>query len=217
VVVTRNFFAPLRAAAMDTDSSSTEATTQEEAVLEKTGRLPPIVITAATNLMQLQIVIRNVVKNNFEFCNTRNGPRVITKTLVDLETHNLPYITFYPKSLKSIKAVKRHLPINTPAEHIAHGLMGLGFDIISVKQMTSTRRSLSEVTPTKNLPLFLITLPRMAKSQENFRLTGLCHIAIRVEAYRAQNGLMQCHNCQQFGHVCANCKPLPHCNQGGGV
>jgi hypothetical protein len=28
-----------------------------------------------------------------------------------------------------------------------------------------------------------------------FRLQSLCHIAIRVEAYRAQNGLKQCHNC----------------------
>jgi hypothetical protein len=104
-----------------------------------------------------------------------------------LETHNLPYFTFYPKSLKSIKNVIRHLPINTPVEDIADGLMGLGlgFDIISVKQMTSTCRSLSKETPIKNLPLFLITLPRTAKSQEIFQLTGLCHNAIRVEAYKS--------------------------------
>jgi hypothetical protein len=51
--------------------------------------------------------------------------------------------------------------------------------------------------------LFLITLPRTAKSQEIFHLTSLCHISIRVEAYRAQTGLNQCHNCQQFGHVWA--------------
>jgi hypothetical protein len=101
--------------------------------------------------------------------------------------------------------------MNTPAEDISDGLMGLGFDIISVKQMTSTHWSVSKETPTKNLPLFLITLLRTAKSQEIFRLTALCHIAIRVEAYRGQNGLTQCHNCQQFGHVWANCKQPPCC------
>jgi hypothetical protein len=58
VVVTRNLFAPLRAATMDTDASSAEATPQEEAVTGKTGRPPPIVITAATNLMQLPKVIK---------------------------------------------------------------------------------------------------------------------------------------------------------------
>jgi hypothetical protein len=32
-----------------------------------------------------------------------------------------------------------------------------------------------------------------------------------VEAHRTQNGLTQCHNCQQFGHVWANCKQSPRC------
>jgi hypothetical protein len=32
-----------------------------------------------------------------------------------------------------------------------------------------------------------------------------------VEAYRARNGLAQCHNCQQFGHVWANWKQPPGC------
>jgi hypothetical protein len=81
-----------------------------------------------------------------------------------------------------------------------------GFEVISVKQMTATRRSSSDGATTINLPLFLITFPRTAKSQEIFRLQNFCHIAIRVEAYRAQNALTQCHNCQQFGHVWAKCK-----------
>jgi hypothetical protein len=79
LVITRNFFAPFRAAA----SSNTEATTQEEAVPGKTGRHLPVLITAATNLMQLQKVIKSVVKEKFEFRNTRNGKREITKTLPD--------------------------------------------------------------------------------------------------------------------------------------
>jgi hypothetical protein len=86
--------------------------------------------------------------------------------------------------------------------------VSLGFDVIRGKQMTATRRSPSDESTTIILPLFIITLPRIAKSQEFFRLPSLCHIAIRVEAYRAQNGLTQCHNCQKFGHICANCKPL---------
>jgi hypothetical protein len=61
--------------------------------------------------------------------------------------------------------------------------------------------------------LFLITLPRTAKSKDIFKLPSLCHISIKVEVYRAQTGLTQCHNCQPFGHVWANCKqpPPPRC------
>jgi hypothetical protein len=101
-------------------------------------------------------------------------------------THNLTYYSFFPKSQNPIKAVLRHLPSNTPAEDISDGLVTLGIDVVRVKQMRTTRRAPSEGT-TRNLPLFLITLPRTAKSQEIFNLNSLCHISIRVEEYRAQS------------------------------
>jgi hypothetical protein len=170
----------------------------------------------AVILMQLQRQFKGFVKGNFEFRNTRSGTRIVTREMADfsaikiyLEKNKLSYFSFFPKSEKPIKAVIRHLPINTPAEDISDGLVSLGFDVISVKQMTTTRRTPSEGSPTTNLPLFLITLPKTPKSQELFQLTNLCHIAIRVEAYKTQNGLTQCYNCQQFGHVWANCKQPP--------
>jgi hypothetical protein len=166
----------------------------------------------------LQKQLKNVVKNDFEFRSTRNGTRIVTRGMVDfqtikshLEENNLSFFTFYPKAEKPIKAVIRHLPQNTPASDICEGLVSLGFDVISVKQITTTRRSPPNEPKTLNLPLFLVTLPRTAKSQEIFQLPCLCHIAIKVEAYRAQNALTKCHNCQQFGHVWANCKQPPRC------
>jgi hypothetical protein len=128
----------------------------------------------------------------------------------DLEKNNLAHFTFYPKSLMPIKAMICHLPINTPAENISDGLVSLDSDVISVKQMTSTRQSPPEGTITINIPLFLVTLPRMAKSQEIFRLPSLCHISMRVKRYNAQNGLTQYHNSQKLGHIWENCKQPPH-------
>jgi hypothetical protein len=55
------------------------------------------------------------------------------------DTQNLSYYFFFPKSEKPIKVVIRHLPHNTPAERISDCLVGLGFDVVSVKQMTATR------------------------------------------------------------------------------
>jgi hypothetical protein len=106
--------------------------------------------------------------------------------------------------------VIRHLPIDTPAEDISNGLVDLGFDVISVKQMTTMRSSESGRRQI-NLPLFLITLIRNEKSQTIFKLNGLCHIAIRVEVFKAQNGITQCYNCQTFGHIWANCRQPPRC------
>jgi hypothetical protein len=208
---------------MDTNTSGAEATTVEEAVPGKAGRPPPIILTATTNLIQLQRQLKNVSKGDFEFRNSKTGSRVITKSLTDFEavksyfsSQNLTYYSFFPKSQKPIKTVLRHLPLNTPAEDISEGPVTLGNDVISVKQMTNFRRSPSEGTSSRNLPLYLITLPRTAKSQEIVKLQYLCHISIRVEAYRAQSGLTQCHNCQQFDHIWANCRQPPRCIWCGG-
>jgi hypothetical protein len=173
---------------MDTDSVSTE-TTPPEITTAKTGRPPPIILTSAVNLIQLQKLLNNVVKEEFEFRTTRNGTKTITRGMVvflgvksHFETNNLSYFTFNPKSENPIKAVIRHLPVNTPAEDIRDGLVSLGFDVVSVKQMTTTRRSSPEEPKVTNLPLFLVTLTRTATSQEIFHLPSLCHIAIKVEA-----------------------------------
>jgi hypothetical protein len=106
---------------METETSSAEESQQEEASGSRTGRPPPIVITAATNLLQLQKAVKRVVKDYFEFRSTRIGTRVITKTLADfaavkshLESQSLSYFTSFPKSQKPIKAVIRHLPITCP-------------------------------------------------------------------------------------------------------
>jgi hypothetical protein len=99
----------------------------------------------------------------------------------NFDSQNLSYHSFFPKSENPIKAVISHLPQNTPAEDISDGLVGLDIDVVSVKQLTATRRSPHEESKVINLPLFLVTLPRTAKSQETFRLPRFCHVAIRIE------------------------------------
>jgi hypothetical protein len=93
------------------------------------------------------------------------------------DQNSLAYFTFFPKSDKPVKAVLRHLPSNTPARDISDGLVDLGFDIVSVKQMSSARRSPDGIDPI-TLTLFLVTLPRTQKSQQIFKLSSLCHICI---------------------------------------
>jgi hypothetical protein len=110
-----------------------------------------------------------------------------------LDTHSLSYFTFYLKADKPIKAVTRHLPINTPAEDI-------GIDVFSVRQMSTTRRS-PDGSTNITLSLFLVTLPKNTKSPELFKLSSRCHISIKAEAYKSRNTLTQCYNCQKFGHV----------------
>jgi hypothetical protein len=114
-VTTRNFFAPIRAAGMDTDSANSEASCKTTTP-GKAGRPPPIIITSAVNLIQLQKQLKGVVREDFELISIRNGTRVITRGMADFQSiksyfdnHSIQYYTFFPISEKPIKAVTRHL------------------------------------------------------------------------------------------------------------
>jgi hypothetical protein len=166
-ITMRNFFTPLWTARMATDATSRAViSTQEKAAAGKTGRPPQIILTSAINLIQLQKQLKGVVEESFAFHTTRIGTRVLTNSFADFQSvksffdrNRLSYISFFPKLEKPIKAVICHLPINTPAEDISDGLVNLGFDIISVKQMTTTHRSSPDYPKPANLPIFLKPFP----------------------------------------------------------
>jgi hypothetical protein len=61
-VATRNFFAPLWTANMDTDAPGTESSATEQTAPGQSGRPPPVVLTSATNLIQLQKQLKGVTK-----------------------------------------------------------------------------------------------------------------------------------------------------------
>jgi hypothetical protein len=122
--------------------------------------------------------------------------------------NNLTYYSFFPKSQKPFKPVIRHLPINTLAQDISEGLENLGFDFVSVKPPEETINQERSLVPDN--------LPADSKITGNIQSPSLCHISLKVETYMAQTGLTQCHNCQQFGHVWANCKQPPCCLWCGG-
>jgi hypothetical protein len=81
-IATRNFYAPLRTTEMDTDAANAEASPRETttAII---GRPPPIILTSATNLLQFQKSIKDIVKGSFELRSTKNGTRVLTKEMAD--------------------------------------------------------------------------------------------------------------------------------------
>jgi hypothetical protein len=135
----------------------------ESHLTSQAGRPPPIVPTSQVNLVQLQRQLKGLLKGNFEFRNTRNESRVVTKGIEHfsairshLESNNLPYITFYHKSQKPIKAFS----CLNPAEDNSDGLVDLSFDVINVKQMSTILRSPAEGKVTENIRLCLKILTR---------------------------------------------------------
>jgi hypothetical protein len=83
-VTTKNFFTPSGQSTW-TLMPVTESNSTETAATGKSGRPPPVILTSAANPIQLQKQLKGVAQQNFEFHNTRNGTRVVTKDIVDYQ------------------------------------------------------------------------------------------------------------------------------------
>jgi hypothetical protein len=95
-VLTHYFFAPLRTAEMDMETTATENTLPKQQAPRKPSRPPPKVMTSTTILIQLQSDLKDHIKGQYEFRNTRYGTRIMTKEMTDysamkssLEKNNL--------------------------------------------------------------------------------------------------------------------------------
>jgi hypothetical protein len=120
-VATRNFFAPPEHLIL-TMILPTPSLYQVRQQLLLNRSIAPIVLTSAVNLIQLQKQLEHLVSENFEIGSTRNGTRVITRSMADFQlvksrfdSQNLSYYSFLPNFVKPTKAVICHIPHNTAA------------------------------------------------------------------------------------------------------
>jgi hypothetical protein len=65
-------------------------------------------------------------------------------------------------------------------EDITVALQELGYEVISIKQMTAKRPSPAGGDTLVSLTLFLVTLLRNQKSQEVLKITNLCSIIVKL-------------------------------------
>jgi hypothetical protein len=63
-VLTLNFFAPLRTIDMDTETTGAENALLEQEAPRQPGRPPPIMMTSTTNLIRIQSVLQDCVKES---------------------------------------------------------------------------------------------------------------------------------------------------------
>jgi hypothetical protein len=83
VVLTRNFFSPLRTTGMDMETTDAEDTLPEQEAPRKSGRPPPI-MTSTMNLIRTPNELKDHVKGQYESQNTLYGTRITTNK------HNRP-------------------------------------------------------------------------------------------------------------------------------
>jgi hypothetical protein len=68
---------------MELEGTKADTNDGDQGATSQAGRPPPIILTSATNLLQLQKSIKGIVKGSFEFRSTKIGTRVLTKEMAN--------------------------------------------------------------------------------------------------------------------------------------
>ncbi|CAH1110551.1 unnamed protein product [Psylliodes chrysocephalus] len=177
---------------------------------KKKSAMPPIVLEGVPEDHKgLTGVLREIIKGNFNVKYTNNSTIVFTedksdydRILENIKTEEMAFHTYTSKSDKSHAFVLRGLGDGTKIEDLEEDLM-INYEIKT--------RAIYRMT-TRNRPLYLVvTDPSITMEYLNRNVKVVLYTRITWELRRSTKLIIQCHNCQAWGHATSNCGRLPNC------
>ncbi|GJQ84759.1 hypothetical protein Trydic_g21160 [Trypoxylus dichotomus] len=123
---------------------------------------------------------------------TEEDYRKLSKLLKDQKTQ---FYTYQLKSEKKLKVVLRGITQDITDDEIKQDLQAQDYPVEKITRMKGKQG--------KPSPLVLVEIDRLYKSIYN--ITDCCGLAVKVEALRIRNLIVQCHKCQMFGHTQSSC------------
>lgn len=180
----------------------------------KKEQIPPIFIANQHldyNLLMKSLI--NLIGENGFFCkttqknikvqaNSSDGYRQIINFLNAQK--NAQFHTYQPQNEKPFRVVIRNLHPSIPCDEIKAALENFNLSVLQVVNIQQRQTKLA-------LPLFFVDLVKDDNCKTIFDLTSILHTKIKVEEPHKRRELVQCQNCQDYGHTRAYCNYSPRC------
>jgi len=126
-----------------------------------------------------------------------------------LKDSEAQYHTYQPQEEKAFRVVVRNLHPSTPTVEVGIAIEEIGF---SVRQVSNV---LQKTTKNK-LPMFFVDLEPAEINKDIFGVTSLLHTKVKIEEPHKREDVIQCLNCQEYGHTRKYCSYSPRCVRCGG-
>lgn len=126
------------------------------------------------------------------------------QVLKEVET---PYFTYTPKVEKPKTIVLKGLHENEDTNEIKNLIEEHGIQIINVTQLKTKHSKRNE----QRLPLYIIQCAPDTNMGNIYKITSLNYQRVSWEPLKKSEVIMQCHQCQRFGHAAANCNLKYRC------
>lgn len=214
--VTANRFASL-SASDQTDPTNRSSQTLSNPVKcdeapTSTNLPPPIIVRGVLDFIGFRnMLVKLVGSENFFFKSSSKDLKIQTskpdhyRVIIHfLKESDAQYHTYQPREEKSFRIVIRNLHPSTPTVDIGIAIEEEGY---TVRQVANVIHK----TTKDKLPIFFIDLEPAEINKEIFNLTSLLHTKIKIEEPHKRKDIVQCLNCQEYGHSKRYCAYPPRC------
>lgn len=216
VFASSNRFAPLDIDNAEDENIEIDQTgndLNEEIEQTKIKPPPPIFIRGVLDFHTLRTCLIDIIgANNFVVKATTKNLKVQTtnsdsyrSVIKYLKENKAEFHTYQAQEDKPFRIVIRNLHPSTPTSEIGSALEEIGG--YTVRNVSNV---LNKTTKNK-LPIFFIDLEPAEINKDVFHINSLLNTKIRIEEPYKRRTVIQCTNCQEYGHSKSYCAHPPRC------
>lgn len=208
-----NRFDPLSDESMEDDGDQLQ---EQELNKDKPKKIPPIVIYGEVDKIESIAKMQENMKGKLNLKCKPNKTIIFTENYEDfavvekeISDASIEYHTYTKEKDKVTKLVIKGLPTKVSIKFIKEELTKNNIHATEVKQMVKKSQE-GDGVETK-IPVFIVTFPPNVQIKDIFQVRRLCYCVIRWEKFKNRRDVIQCYNCQAFGHISNNCHKTPKC------
>lgn len=194
----------------DTNQTEHNATMDTDQI--KTKPPPPIFVRGLLDFAAFRTILIDLVgANNFFVKSTSKNLKIQSinsdtyRSIIKyLKESKAEYHTFQAQEDKSFRIVVRNLHPSTPTVDIGIAIQEIGY---TVRNVTNVLHK----TTKNNLPIFFVDLEPAEINNDIFHLNSLLNTKIKIEEPYKRRNIIQCINCQEYGHSKTYCAYPSRC------
>lgn len=173
---------------------------------------PPIFVRNVSDFIELRNqLIKLIGPQTFNFKSSANNLKISTtnpdsyrEVIKYLKTGNAEYHTYQAREDKAFRIVIRNLHPSSSTSEVGAAIEDIGYSVRQVSNVTHKSTNCP-------LPIFFVDLEPAQINNEIFKLSSLIHTRIKVEEPHKRREIIQCSNCQEYGHSKGYCAHPPRC------
>lgn len=190
----------------------TELNTNEEPIIPRLPRPPPIFIDDVENIQPLKLMLDQIAGDQYlmkilydkkvkVMAKTSDKYTLIIKGLKDKKTK---FYTYQPKQERTFRVVLRGLHHSTELTELKDEIEKEDHEIVNIW-------NIKQRTTKIPLPLFFVELKTKENNKEIYKKEYLMKSRIKFEPPHPKKEIPQCINCQEYGHTKKFCFKTPKC------